>query len=598
MSEAEAQGLTLSDYLKSHLALNDEECCQVLADYLGIAILDHLHPAQLAQPQGLAPDRLIPHAHSLRTRDGMTLVSITMPGLRKLKALCDRSPGIRNRIAAINVRTLRESLSQVYTLRLAREATTYLHKRDAALSALHVMTPAQAYLCIAGLAVLLLLGWSIPSVLLVGLNALLAFTFLSVALLRLDAAASISRTSGPAETDPEAAYLPSDQCPTYTILVPLYREAEMVSGLIDTLRALDYPGHKLDIKFLLEADDRETYLALQKHRHRLDFESHRIAGSGPRTKPKALNVGLQMARGTYVVVYDAEDRPDPDQLKKAVTAFNAAGSKLACLQARLDIRNSRDSWLAKQFTIEYAALFHGLLPDLSHHGLPLPLGGTSNHFRRDILVAVGGWDPHNVTEDADLGMRLFRLGYDCRTLASSTLEDAPTTLMPWLKQRARWFKGWMQTWLVHMRRPLATKRNMGFAGFLFFQIMIGGMLLAAFIHPFFIFALGYALYELGSVSTKNIAELSLFFLNTINLFVGYGAAMLLAYRTLPRAHPDLNRQAIFGLPVYWVLMSAGAYLALWDLVTRPHHWHKTPHQSSGVKTEDQTDPALVHREQK
>lgn len=235
-----------------------------------------------------------------------------------------------------------------------------------------------------------------------------------------------------------------DGLPVYTIVVALYREARAIKGLVTALRQINYPREKLDIKLVLEADDCETREALTTMRLAAPFEIITAPAIGPRTKPKALNVALPFARGTFTAVYDAEDRPEPDQLRLALEAFAAGDHRLACVQARLTIDNSGDSWLTRLFTAEYASLFDVLLPGLSEWRLPLPLGGSSNHFRTSVLCEVGAWDPYNVTEDADLGMRLARFGYRSAVIASTTYEEAPARLKPWLKQRTRWFKGWMR----------------------------------------------------------------------------------------------------------------------------------------------------------
>lgn len=591
MTYAQQHDLTLSDYLKAHLALNEQDCADLVAHYLSVGLVGYIDADQLLEQPGLDTLSILHRITTARTKEGLTLVTIDTPGLRQLRALCRRAPDMRHRIAAISRQTLREQLSEQKAPLLARRAMTALHRHDRTLSAHRVMTHHQKLTGILGLILLAMTTLLFPAMMLIALNVLLVMAFLSVALLRLDAAFAITK-AGDHASNPATHHQPSNgqfsdrqTWPIYTILLPLYDEAEMVPGLLTALKRLNYPKHRLDIKVLIEAEDQSTWDALQAYRHRLDYDVIRLADIGPRTKPKALNAGLRLARGEYVVVYDAEDRPEPDQLLKALDIFEKTGPDLACLQARLDSCNLSDGWLARQFAIEYAALFHGLLADLSTHELPMPLGGTSNHFRKSVLEALGGWDPHNVTEDADLGMRLARSGYHCRLLASSTVETAPTRLSPWVKQRARWFKGWMQTWLVHMRHPLITAHEMGLSGFVFFQIMIGGMLLAALIHPFFVLVVIHTLFELDALGAKSVLELGLFNLNVINLIVGYGAAILLAYKALPQVHPTLNRRAVFGLPVYWFLMSAGAYLALWDLITRPHHWHKTPHHSTSVMDE-------------
>jgi glycosyltransferase XagB len=244
------------------------------------------------------------------------------------------------------------------------------------------------------------------------------------------------------------------ELPRYTVFVPLFKEVEILPHLANALARLDYPAAKLDIKIVLEEVDASTIEAASKLAFPGNVDLIVVPDRLPRTKPKALNYALQFATGDLAVIYDAEDRPEPDQLRKAATRFHRASADVACLQARLDYFNASENWLSRQFTIEYATLFRGLLPLLSRFGLPLPLGGTSNHFRIGVLRALGAWDPFNVTEDADLGMRLHRAGYRVETLDSTTYEEACCQSVPWIKQRTRWLKGWMQTFGVHMRSPL------------------------------------------------------------------------------------------------------------------------------------------------
>ncbi len=151
--------------------------------------------------------------------------------------------------------------------------------------------------------------------------------------------------------------------------------------------------------------------ALRKHDLPPHFEVIVVPQGSPQTKPRALNYALQFCRGSLLTIYDAEDIPEPNQLREVARKFSGAGEKLACLQAQLSFYNPNENWLTRQFTAEYATLFGLILPALAAHNLPLPLGGTSNHFRTRNLRQIGGWDPYNVTEDADLGLRLARLGY-------------------------------------------------------------------------------------------------------------------------------------------------------------------------------------------
>ncbi|MGB8110612.1 MAG: glycosyltransferase [Pseudolabrys sp.] len=243
-----------------------------------------------------------------------------------------------------------------------------------------------------------------------------------------------------------------EQEPLYSIIAPLRGEARVVDQLLSAIERLNYPLEKLDVIITVEAKDDATRAAITARKHRIPITVIPVPAVGPATKPKALNVALPFARGTFTVIYDAEDRPERNQLRAALKAFQAAGDDLACVQARLCI-DTRTSWLARYFTAEHAGHFDVFLPKLAALGLPLPLGGSSNHFRTATLRKVGGWDPHNVTEDADLGMRLARFGYRSGVIPSSTYKEAPADVGRWVGQRTRWFKGWMQTWLVHMRKP-------------------------------------------------------------------------------------------------------------------------------------------------
>lgn len=235
------------------------------------------------------------------------------------------------------------------------------------------------------------------------------------------------------------------ELPIYSILVPLYREAEVVPDLVKALAAIDYPAHRLDVLLIAEEEDVATQAAIAAAALAPNTRMVVVPPGRPRTKPRALNFALEFARGAYVVVFDAEDVPEPSQLRRAL-ALLRSDARLGCVQARLVIYNTRASWLTAQFALEYAALFEGLLPALERLGLPIPLGGTSNHFPRAVLEDLGRWDPYNVTEDADLGLRLARAGLEVRMLDCQTWEEAPSSFRVWRGQRTRWLKGWMQTY--------------------------------------------------------------------------------------------------------------------------------------------------------
>jgi cellulose synthase/poly-beta-1,6-N-acetylglucosamine synthase-like glycosyltransferase len=355
--------------------------------------------------------------------------------------------------------------------------------------------------------------------------------------------------------------------PLYTILCPLYREAEVAADLVASLKRLDYPADRLDVKLILEEDDVETISLLAAMRLEPPFQLLIVPSAPPHTKPKALNYALAHARGEFLVVYDAEDAPDPQQLRAALDAF-AADPTLACVQAPLRIDNARARWISGQFAAEYAIQFDAVLPLLARMRLPLPLGGTSNHFRADVLRELGAWDPFNVTEDADLGYRLAREGWGAGMIAPPTWEEAPVSLGAWLKQRTRWIKGHMQTWLVLMRAPFRTMRQMGITPFLSVQFVLLAGIVAAFAHGPLAVLLLTALLSPDNLLSH--ADLGL-------AVAGYCTAIYGALAAAAAARDAHLAGAALTMPFYWPLMTIAAVRALCELITRPHHWAKTEH---------------------
>lgn len=357
------------------------------------------------------------------------------------------------------------------------------------------------------------------------------------------------------------------EVPVYSILVPLYQEVSIIPQLASALSRLDWPAQQLDIQILLEADDHDTIGAALAAAFPIGTRITRIPTGGPRTKPNALNFGLARAHGRYVTVYDAEDLPDPDQLRAAYRAFQTAPDDLVCVQAPLIGEPSRGSWLSSQWALEYAVQFGLLLPSLALYRMPLLIGGTSNHFKRSALLALGGWDPWNVTEDADLGMRIARAGLSCGTISTPTYEDAPTRWRVWFGQRSRWIKGYIQTWLVLMRTPRKTLAQMRPLPFLLMQVTLGGAILAPLFHaPCLGLVIVVSLapgFELG------IAGMAVAISAVISGFIGDVTAP-----------GQLSRQRWFAIltrPLYWPLHSLAAYQAIWELATKPFFWAKTPH---------------------
>ncbi len=382
----------------------------------------------------------------------------------------------------------------------------------------------------------------------------------------------------------EIANLQDKDLPVYTVLVPMYHETDVLPILVDSMRKLDYPRGKLDVKLVLEAGDRDTINAAKALGAEDIFEIIRVPESQPKTKPKACNYALRFARGAYTVVYDAEDIPEPDQLKKVVALFRASGPEVACIQARLNYFNRADNFLTRMFTLEYSHWFDYLLPGLHTLNLPIPLGGTSNHFRTDVLIELGAWDPYNVTEDADLGVRLTQEGYRVAVVNSTTFEEANGILPSWINQRSRWIKGYMQTWLVHMRHPVQLYRRLGPVGFVGFQMFIGFPPFTALINPFLWAMFGISMLvgptRIASLFPPSVLTMALF-----DLLIGN--AMYVYFNVVAASKRKWFGLVPWGLlaPAYWVLHSVAAYKALKQLVTNPHYWEKTTHGTSAKTRE-------------
>jgi cellulose synthase/poly-beta-1,6-N-acetylglucosamine synthase-like glycosyltransferase len=365
--------------------------------------------------------------------------------------------------------------------------------------------------------------------------------------------------------------------PIYTLIVALYRERRVLGRLIDALCALDYPAAKLDIKLVIEAEDEEMQSAFEDLRLPGRFEVIVAPPGAPRTKPRALNVALPLARGEYVAVYDAEDVPDPGQLRLAVDGFARAALDIACLQARLVIDNTEDSWITRFFTVEYATLFDVINPGLCRLNMPVPLGGTSNHFRRNVLQRLGGWDAWSVTEDADLGIRLAVAGYRIADLPSATLEEAPATLGAWMKQRTRWMKGFMQVCITHSRRPLRALRSLGPARFFGAVTMTFGTVVAALGYPFFTVLSIKGLVDQTLFRAEAPLEVLSSALGIILFAAGLVAIMVPALAALARRRWWGLIPWVPLLPFYYVLISVAAWRGLAELLLDPFRWNKTEH---------------------
>jgi cellulose synthase/poly-beta-1,6-N-acetylglucosamine synthase-like glycosyltransferase len=377
-------------------------------------------------------------------------------------------------------------------------------------------------------------------------------------------------------TPAELEALSDAELPVYSVLVALYREPETIGRLVEALRSLDYPESKKDVQLLLEEDDTETRAAADMLTLPPGFRITIVPPSFPRTKPKACNIGLAQARGRYLALYDAEDRPEPDQLRKAVAAFRRVGPDVACLQAKLNFYNPRQNLLTRWFAAEYAAWFDLALPGLSTLGSIIPLGGTSNHFVTARLRELFGWDAYNVTEDCDLGIRIFRAGFRSRTLNSTTWEEACSATHYWIAQRTRWVKGYIQTYLVHMRHPWRLLRELGLGNVLTFHLLLGGLVFSLLVNPlFWLLALLWMAFRVDLLT--HLFPGPVFAMGAVCLFAGnFTFVYVGAVACYKRGYYDLVKYALLA-PIYWVLMSVAGWRALFQFFSNPFLWEKTRH---------------------
>lgn len=367
--------------------------------------------------------------------------------------------------------------------------------------------------------------------------------------------------------------------PVYTIFCPLYKEWQVIPQFITAISKLDYPKEKLQVMLLLEQDDTESIAHIKNYDLPAYFDVVVVPHSLPKTKPKAMNYGLLYAKGEYVVIYDAEDVPDPLQLKKAVIAFQKLGEKTICIQAKLNFYNPHQNLLTRIFTAEYSLWFDLTLTGLQSIHAPIPLGGTSNHFRMHDIKHVHGWDAFNVTEDCDLGMRLAKLGYHTAIIDSVTLEEANSDLKNWFLQRTRWIKGYVQTYLVHMRNPLAFATSWNRPDVVSFQFIVGGKILAMLINPLlWIVTIAYFAFRTKvGLFIESFYPAPILYMGTFSLVMGNFLYMYYyMIGCAKRKQFGLIKYALV-VPLYWLYMSAAAWVAVWKMIYQPYYWAKTKH---------------------
>ncbi len=590
LAEQRKNGGRLGEVLIANGLVEPDAMTTALAARLGISELGSnarpvpLIPRMMAHDlRAIALDNVPAGIHAVDARSAVT-VAFADPSEQAISEI-EAELGRRVIPQVTDDETLDALLASVYAGEDLAASVDSLYEQVPHLSALRTgLSRSQAMIAI-GAGLILLFGlvfFAWPTA--IGTIALGTLTYVFYTIYRLYSAWKgwrLGSTINPSVEELDA--LDGRDLPGYTILLPVFREKpRTMRALFDALSNLDYPKHKLNGLLLLEADDMQTQDAIREIEAATPGIRPRwlkllpIPPSEPRTKPKAMIYGLHYATGELLTIFDAEDKPDPDQLKKAAWAFQRAGDDIACIQAKLSYYNSRQNLLTRWFTLEYAAWFDLFLPGLHAMGAPIPLGGTSNHFRLDILKQVFSWDPYNVTEDADLGLRFTRAGYKTQMLESTTYEEANSNFKNWLRQRSRWIKGYMQTFLVHTRSPVELYRQIGFINTLHFLATVGGLIYTVVISPLFwlllVVWLGFQpgwIPELFPGPIYYMAMASLVFGNFFFVFLALIGAV-------GRGQDDLSPYTLI-FPIYWLMMSMAAYMALYELIRKPHYWQKTEH---------------------
>jgi glycosyltransferase XagB len=409
------------------------------------------------------------------------------------------------------------------------------------------------------------------------LAALFSPVFLSLLILNLGMSID-SLTADANENDSPALHDDKNRdWPLYSLLIPLLNEDDVIDQLCAALDNLDYPKERLEIFFLLEEDDQKTLAAFQACPRLASKQILIVPNGHPRTKPRALNHGLAYAQGQYVTVYDAEDIPDRNQLKRAVQLFEKNPSDVFCLQAHLVIDNASDSWFSRMMMIEYAALFEITKPGLGRYGFPVALGGTSNHFKREALEKLGGWDAYNVTEDADMGFRIARSGGRVIDLTSETREEAPIHFKDWLGQRRRWLKGWMQTGITHSRNPRLAINAMGFKNWVIAMTQVIGIIASSLLYPLFSGWLILTIWDGTLFQTAHWLDIVQNSFAIVIFLAGLIAMFLPAYLGLRKRKALRYAAWLLTIPLYQLMIFYAACCAVYDLTTNPFHWVKTRH---------------------
>ncbi|ETX13088.1 glycosyl transferase [Roseivivax halodurans JCM 10272] len=572
LAEAETTGAPLDRVVTANGIATARQAQAVRARHLGLVALDPaVSPPDRALEGWVAPEyclrhRVLPWAV---VGDTMVLAASDLDNLERARVeLLPHWPRILP--ALVLESDIESELAARHAPRFARAAECAVPD-DQSCRDLNLATPERRMIAAAAIfactgALLIVPSLFFATVTLLALAAMLASQALKLA----------AALAAPRETpEPPALIAPY---PLVTLLVPLFREAEIADMLVRRLRRLTYPKSALDVILILEEEDAETRALLGETKLPHWIRVIEVPKGELRTKPRALNYARHFARGEIIGILDAEDAPAANQVERMVARFRAAPRNVACLQGILDYYNPHANWLSRLFTVEYATWFRLVLPGLARLGLVVPLGGTTLYLRRDAIDAVGGWDAHNVTEDADLGLRLARAGYRTELVATVTLEEANNRAWPWIRQRSRWIKGYVMTWAAHTRHPAALLRDLGPWRTLGVQVLFLGSVAQSALAPalwsFWLVIAGLPHPVADLMGQRGVAGLVGF------LLAGEAITLGVAFAALSRTpHSGLKRW-VPTLVFYFPLSVAACWKALIELVYRPFYWDKTVHGAS------------------
>lgn len=565
------QDVRLGDILLTHGWVSETDLMAALARQWGAAVVDLIaEPPDPRMIDALGPELCLKEAAvPWRRIGGITLLATARPEhFTRLRAELPENLGPYRMVLAPE--------RDVHAALLARRQTALIRRAEAKVDpdqSCRTRNEQRASRIALAAVVLAVLGLLLAPVAVFGL--LFAWAMVTLfATMGLKLISWLAELAAQRRAPPPPGALPA-RLPIISVMVPLFRERDIAERLIARLGRLTYPRELTDILLVVEEDDRTTREALATANLPIWMRIVTVPAGPIKTKPRALNYALNFCRGSIIGVYDAEDMPEPEQLHIVARHFAAAGPEVACLQGILDYYNPRTNWLSRCFTIEYAAWFRAMLPGLARLGLVVPLGGTTLFFRREPLEKLGGWDAHNVTEDADLGIRLARQGYRTELIPAVTYEEANCRTLPWIKQRSRWLKGYAITWAVHMRNPARLWRELGPKRFFGVQVLILGALSQYLLAPvlwscwLILFGFWHPIEELLSPLLEDVLLVTFLATEIINITVGAWAVRGAAHRHLIAWVPTLH--------IYFPLGALAGWKAIYEVIVKPFYWDKTVH---------------------